>query len=239
MLLEHPSAAELEENKDGNVRVVGADDEDAAEAASDTPAASSASAAAAAAGSTGDAHANTVPNSAGSSTADRAKLLQAYTHTMSFKEGTPPLLVREIGTDWFGEVFTEHAEDDTTGIQLWAASLVMARCVCPERMPTYTRIPVHSSSLHLIYLPTFFPHGRPPQMAVDTNRLSSGQVGARAGGRLRAARPQRAGLLQSEALRVASWSSPPAVSRATDSNLLLVSVLTRSNLRPFSPRRSC
>ena len=126
MLLEHPSAAELEESKDENVRVVGADD-DAAEADPDTPAASSAAAAVAAAA---DAGAGATPGGgADPATADRAKLLQAYTHTMSFKEGTPPLLVREIGTDWFGEVFTEHAEDDTTGIQLWAASLVMARCV--------------------------------------------------------------------------------------------------------------
>ena len=134
MLLEHPSAAELEKNKDKNVRVVGAGDEDpdadgasadaaaAADANADADASSAAAAASASAAAASSAKAT-------SARAEKAKVVQAYTHTMSFKEGSTPLLVREIGTDWFGEVFTEHAQDDTTGIQLWAASLVMARCV--------------------------------------------------------------------------------------------------------------
>ncbi|EDQ87338.1 uncharacterized protein MONBRDRAFT_10114 [Monosiga brevicollis MX1] len=53
-------------------------------------------------------------------------VVQKYEHVMCFKPDTPPLHVDEIATSWFGKVFDKRAEDDTTGIQIWAASLVMA-----------------------------------------------------------------------------------------------------------------
>ncbi|EGD82340.1 hypothetical protein PTSG_03004 [Salpingoeca rosetta] len=62
-------------------------------------------------------------------TAESSQVLQTHTHDMRFSPDGPEVHVREIATDWFGKVFGDMPEDDTTGIQLWAASLIAARWV--------------------------------------------------------------------------------------------------------------
>lgn len=126
LLLEHPSSVALESQQNPNARVVEREDDVDGDTGGTAAAAERADSE-----SKPDGHTARDKSLAGSAAAPadalQSTVVQAYTHTMRFRGAGPSLLVREIGTNWFGEVFTEHAEDDTTGIQLWAASLVMAR----------------------------------------------------------------------------------------------------------------
>ena len=61
-----------------------------------------------------------------------ANIVQTYTYDLDFDgDGVtgPNLKVREVATDWTGDVFSgaTTAADDTTGMQVWATSLVFVR----------------------------------------------------------------------------------------------------------------
>lgn len=111
MLLQHKSAAQLETEGAKNTAEAEVDDveENAMDDSAEPPAAPAADAAKEA------------------SAAAAAPVSQSYTHKLCFAEGGPALAVREVGQAWFGDVFKADARDDTTGMQLWAAALVMAR----------------------------------------------------------------------------------------------------------------
>lgn len=116
LLLKHPSAAELDKNLPANAKVTGMEGEDsqgAADGAADAVDAADAA----------EAEEDGAKGSAASQ-----PISQSYTHHFRFLPGGPTLAVREVGSSWLGDVFKATASDDTTGMQLWAASLIMARC---------------------------------------------------------------------------------------------------------------
>lgn len=76
----------------------------------------------------------TAGGTAPGSTAAESKVVQTYTYVLNFSvDGCagPDLRAREVATDWAGAVFGEgaKAEEDTTGMQVWATALVSARWV--------------------------------------------------------------------------------------------------------------
>ena len=74
-------------------------------------------------------------DAAKATSAEDSKIIQSITHTFNFSsaEGAtgPDMQVREVATNWDGEVFkgAKTAEADTTGMHVWATSLVFARWV--------------------------------------------------------------------------------------------------------------
>lgn len=115
LILEHKSAKALEEQGSASTTDETVEDED-------TPAAADAAGGAAEAG----------PARA----AAKSNIVQSHTHRMSFHAPGAPdveLAVRELGTDWAGDVFDGQGKHDTTGIQIWATSLVFARWIVEMR----------------------------------------------------------------------------------------------------------
>eukprot|EP00729_Bicosta_minor_P017468 gene17468-23692_t len=147
MVLEHKSAAQLEKKTPSDGESSGGDGggggAKASTSAAKVPSDDSAAAAAAAAGGGGggDADATQQQQQQGgggggeATSAEDSHIIQSITHTFNFsKPGVaegPDLLVREVATNWDGEVFkgAKTAEADTTGMQVWATSLVFARWV--------------------------------------------------------------------------------------------------------------
>jgi hypothetical protein len=74
------------------------------------------------------------PTSSGSTSAADSKVVQSYTYVFNFSvDGAagPDLRAREVATDWAGAVFGEgaRAEEDTTGMQVWATALISSRWI--------------------------------------------------------------------------------------------------------------
>jgi hypothetical protein len=66
--------------------------------------------------------------------AESSAVVQSIVHTFNFSAGAakgPDIDVREVATDWQGDVFkgAEAGEADTTGMHIWATSLVFARWI--------------------------------------------------------------------------------------------------------------
>lgn len=66
--------------------------------------------------------------------AEDSNVVQEYTYKLNFSSEAvagPDIHAREIAIDWTGEVFSSHktAADDTTGMQVWACSLIFSRWV--------------------------------------------------------------------------------------------------------------
>eukprot|EP00040_Diaphanoeca_grandis_P023304 m.126570 g.126570 ORF g.126570 m.126570 type:complete len:442 (+) comp29209_c0_seq2:117-1442(+) len=66
--------------------------------------------------------------------AAESKVVQSYIYDFNFSSDKipgPSVKVREVATDWSGEIFSgsKTASDDTTGMQVWATSLVFSRWI--------------------------------------------------------------------------------------------------------------
>eukprot|EP00038_Savillea_parva_P013687 m.9060 g.9060 ORF g.9060 m.9060 type:complete len:464 (+) comp2590_c0_seq2:119-1510(+) len=136
LLLEHKSADKLEETKEGSVRIEDGGDtnQDDANAGEAPDANSSDTAATPSAADTDSAKAAASAPASATTTAASSNIVQSYTYVFDFsspKGQGPEVRAREVATDWQGAVFGEgaNAEEDTTGMQVWATSLVTARWV--------------------------------------------------------------------------------------------------------------
>lgn len=61
------------------------------------------------------------------------KIIQKVELSFAFDSNLPKLRVREVALDWDKQVFQEKASEDTTGITVWSASLILSRWIIDMR----------------------------------------------------------------------------------------------------------
>eukprot|EP00050_Salpingoeca_kvevrii_P011696 m.17321 g.17321 ORF g.17321 m.17321 type:complete len:499 (-) comp3580_c0_seq2:130-1626(-) len=131
IILEHKSAKELEKGSSIDAAAAAAA---APSQASPAAAAAPASAPAASGGKKSNKKKKGKGGSAAASKAGDAPVVQSITHDFVFGGSSGPVVrCREVGSDWTGDVFGKQASDDTTGMHIWAASLVFGHWLVERR----------------------------------------------------------------------------------------------------------